>query len=153
MPCLRLEHNPSGSPQGSTLRKAAVLAAAGGMVYGGIELCWRGNTHWTMLILGGLLFVLLGGLNEWLPWEMPLPLQAALGALLVTVAELVTGLLVNRWLGWNVWDYSDMWGNVLGQICPAYTALWGLLSAVAIVLDDWLRHWFWGEERPHYTLI
>ena len=79
--------------------------------------------------------------------------QAGVGAMLVTTGELLVGLLVNRWLGWNVWDYSDMWGNVLGQICPKYTALWGLLSLVGIVLDDWLRHWFWGEKRPQYKLI
>ncbi len=132
--------------------KAAVLAAVGGLLYSGIELLWRGRTHWTMALLGGLLFVLIGGLNEHLPCEMPLPIQAALGALLVTSAELLAGLVVNRWLGWDVWDYSDLWGNVQGQICPVYSALWVPLSAVAVVLDDWLRHWFWGEERPHYTL-
>lgn len=153
-------YNPSARPKTRAgtnrcgkIRKAIMLAAAGGLLYSGIEVLWRGRTHWTMALLGGMLFVLIGGLNEWLPWGMPLPVQAGLGALLVTAAELLVGLVVNRWLGWDVWDYSKLWGSVMGQICPAYTALWVLLSGAAIGLDDWLRHWLWGEERPQYKLI
>lgn len=135
------------------MRKAAALALIGGLCYGAVEVLWRGYTHWTMLVLGGVLFVLLGGLNEWLTWDMPLALQAILGAVVVTAAEFLAGLALNLWLGLDVWDYSGMWGNFLGQICPAYSALWVLLSAVAIVLDDWLRYWLWGEERPYYILF
>ena len=143
------EHKSRHSPA----QKAIMLAATGGLLYSGIEMLWRGRTQWAMAVLGGMLFALIGGLNEWLPCEMPLLVQAGLGAMIITSAELLFGLLVNRWLGWYVWDYSDMWGNVLGQICPMYTALWGLLSLVGIVLDDWLRHWLWGEKRPQYKLI
>lgn len=135
------------------MRKTAALALIGGLCYGAVEVLWRGYTHWTMLVLGGALFVLLGGLNEWLTWDMPLALQALLGAVVVTAAEFLAGLILNLWLGLEIWDYSGMWGNVLGQICPAYSTLWVLLSAVAIVLDDWLRYWLWGEERPYYILF
>ena len=56
--------------------KHAALFAVGAIAYFEIELHWRyfaGTlpVHWTMPILGGVLFLLLGGLNEWLPWEMP----------------------------------------------------------------------------------
>lgn len=135
------------------MRKAAVLALVGGLCYGGVELLWRGYTHWTMMVLGGALFLVLGGLNEWLSWDMPLSRQALLGAVVVTAAEFLAGLVLNVWLGLGIWDYSGMWGSVLGQICPAYSALWVVLSAVAIVLDDWLRYRLWGEERPRYTLF
>lgn len=58
------------------LSKHAALFAVGAIAYFEIELHWRyfaGTlpVHWTMPILGGVLFLLLGGLNEWLPWEMP----------------------------------------------------------------------------------
>ncbi len=43
--------------------------------------------------------------------------------------------------------------NVLGQSCLPFTLLWVLLSIVAVVFDDWLRHWLFGEEQPHYTLF
>ena len=27
------------------------------------------------------------------------------------------------------------------------------VSIAAVVLDDWLRYWLFGEEHPHYTLF
>lgn len=104
-----------------------------------------------MFVLAAILFVLIGGLNEiWTSWRL-IP-QAVAGALIATAAELVTGCIVNIWLGWHVWDYSDMPGNLLGQICPQFALLWVLLAAVAIVLDDLIRWRFFDEERPHYRL-
>lgn len=133
--------------------KTLVLFAAGGATYALIEVLWRGYTHWTMAVLGGALFVALGLLNEVLPWDMPLPLQAVLGALVVTLAELAAGLVLNVWLGLGIWDYSHLPLNLWGQICVPYILLWVPLSAVAVVWDDWLRHWLWGEDRPHYTIL
>lgn len=133
--------------------KALVLLAIGGAVYAGIELLWRGHTHWTMAVLGGALFLLLGQMNEGVAWDTPLPIQAAMGAVLVTAAELCAGVVLNLWLGLWIWDYTDMPLNLWGQICPAYSLLWVALSTVAVVLDDWLRHLLFGEERPHYHLI
>lgn len=135
------------------MSKAAILAVAGGAVYTMIELLWRGHTHWTMAVMGGVLFVLLGGINEWLPWDMPLALQCAIGAGIVTAAELAAGLILNVWLGLGIWDYSNMPYNLWGQICPQFSAAWLGLSLAAILLDDWLRYWLWGEERPHYTIL
>lgn len=133
--------------------KAVVLFLCGGTTYALIEILWRGYTHWTMAVLGGLLFLLIGGLNNWLPWEMPLTLQCVLGAAMVTAAELLAGIILNIWLGLDIWDYSQMPGNFLGQICPQYTLAWAGLSLVAIVLDDYLRHWLWQEELPHYRFL
>lgn len=64
----------------------------------------------------------------------------------------MTGCIVNLWLGWNVWDYSTMPGNFMGQICPQFTLLWVVIVVVAIVLDDVIRWRFFGEEKPHYKL-
>lgn len=133
--------------------KAAILFLIGAAAYALIEVAFRGYTHWTMAVLGGILFLLLGGLNEWIPWEMPLVLQCVIGAVIVTVAEFLAGLILNVWLGLGIWDYSDVPGNILGQICPQFIFAWLGLSLVAIILDDWLRYWLFGEARPHYTII
>lgn len=135
------------------LRKHLVLAATGGVLYVILELVWRGRSHWTMFMLGGLCFVVLGLINEVLPWDMPLWQQALVGAVIVTVLEFLIGCVVNLWLGWSVWDYSGLPGNILGQICPQYCLLWLPVSLAGIVLDDWLRYWWWGEEWPRYRLI
>ena len=129
-----------------------ILAIIGGLIYVLIELVWRGHSHWTMFLLGGACFLVLGLTNEVIPWDMSLQLQAFMGACIVTALEFLTGCLVNLWLGWGVWDYSGLSGNILGQICPQYFLLWVPVSLVGIVLDDWLRHLLWGEERPRYRL-
>ena len=132
--------------------KELFLAAAGGLLYIILELVWRGHSHWTMFALGGLCFALIGLINELIPWCMPLWKQALIGAAIITGLEFLTGCIVNLWLRWNVWDYSDMPLNLLGQICVPYILLWIPASLIAIILDDWLRYWMFGEDRPHYCL-
>ena len=130
--------------------KEVILGVTGGMLYIGIELIWRGYSHWTMFVLGGLCFVCLGRINEVIPWNMPLWQQALIGTAIITGLEFVTGCIVNLWLGWNVWDYSNVPLNVFGQICLPYILLWAPISLAGIILDDYLRYWLFKEERPHY---
>ena len=135
------------------VKKYGVLALIGGIIYGAIEVACRGHTHWTMVILGGMCFVAIGLINEIIPWEMPLPVQMLCGSLIITALEFACGCIVNVWLGWQVWDYSNQWGDLLGQICPKYSILWYFISFIAILLDDWLRYWLFLEDRPHYRLF
>lgn len=132
--------------------KELFLAAAGGLLYIILELVWRGHSHWTMFVLGGLCFAFIGMINELIPWCMPIWQQTLIGAVIITGLELLTGCIVNLWLGWNVWDYGDMPMNLLGQICVPYILLWIPVSLIALILDDWLRYWMFDEERPHYCL-
>lgn len=124
----------------------------GGATYVALEVIWRGYSHWTMLLLAGILFIIIGLLNEIWSWNLKFRYQVLISTAIATILELFTGLIVNVCLGWNVWDYSDVPFNFLGQICLPYTFLWIALSAVAIILDDVLRWKFFGEEKPHYTL-
>ena len=133
--------------------KCAILFLIGGWLYYCIEIMWRGHSHWTMAIVGGVCFVLIGGLNNYLPWEMPIWKQAVCGSALVTAVELVTGVVLNLYLGLGVWDYSKMPCNLLGQICLPYSALWVGLSLVCIFVDDGLRWRLFHEEKPHYRWI
>ena len=133
--------------------KYMTLLLIGGGLYVLVELIWRGRSHWTMFLLGGFCFVTLGLINEIIPWDMPLWQQIIIGAGIITALEFLTGCIVNLWLGWDVWDYSGLPGNILGQICPQFFLLWVPIALVAIVLDDWLRYWRWDEERPHYKIL
>lgn len=124
----------------------SVLAVIGGFTYMWIELLWRGHSHWTMGVLGGVCFALIGLLDEWFE-HSPLLLQMVQGAAIVTMLELITGIIVNLHLGWDVWDYSDMPGNFMGQVCPQFSVAWFFLSAAAVWLENalhrlaaWLAH-------------
>lgn len=132
------------------LVKEIALFFIGGPLYVLIECLFRGRSHITMLVLGGVCFVLIGLLNEWFPWEMPLACQMVLSAIMITAFELVFGTVLNLILHLGVWDYSNLPYNLFGQICLLFTNLWALLSLPAILIDDWIRHLLFGEEKPHY---
>lgn len=133
--------------------KLLVLAVIGGAIYVGIEMLWRGHSHPSMFILGGLCFVSIGLINELFPWDLGIVWQALLGGTLVTCLEFITGVIVNIWLKLGVWDYSGLPLNILGQVCLLFYFAWVGLSVVAIVFDDYLRYWFFGEEKPHYKIV
>lgn len=101
----------------------------GGSAYGAIELMWRGHTHWTMMLAGGICFTAMYFIAS--RSRLPRPQQYILCAGVVTMVEFIIGIIVNRRLGWNVWDYSDRRFNLQGQICLRYTLYWLALSVPA----------------------
>lgn len=135
------------------IKKHLILGTIGGLIYVLLELIWRGYSHWTMFLLGGTCFVLLGLINEILDWDTPLTLQMLIGCTVITALEFITGCVVNLWLGWNVWDYSDLKFNILGQISLFSSIGWYFISLVGITLDDWLRYRLFGEKKPRYKLF
>jgi uncharacterized membrane protein len=125
------------------------LFAIGGL----IETLWRGYSHISMFIVGGICFVLIGLVNEYLSFQTPLWKQQLIATAIITSIEFIAGLILNIWLQLNIWDYSNLSFSLLGQISLKYSILWFLLSLLAIVLDDWLRWWLFDEEKPHYKFI
>ena len=129
-----------------------------GTLYFFIEVIWK-TSHgrpemisWTMLLLAIILAVPLERFGAELPWEMPLMVQSAVCGVAITVVEFVAGLIINVWLGMGVWDYSAMPGNIMGQVCPQFLAMWMILAAVGIVMLDWMLYGGEGGEKPRYTL-
>ena len=115
-----------------------------------IELLWRSKTSISMGIVAGIAFISIGLLNEILNWNDPVWLQCICGGLLITVLELISGTILNIWLDLHIWDYSNMWGNFCGQICPLFSLIWCLLSFIAIIFDDWLRYKLFKEPIKKY---
>lgn len=130
--------------------KEMILLITGGFSYMLIEILWRGRTHWSMGIVGGLCFVIIGLLNESYTYAESMERQAVKSAIIITVIEFVAGCIINLKLGWDVWDYSNLPFNLLGQVCILFMILWIFLAIPAIYLDDWFRYIWWGEPRPKY---
>lgn len=133
--------------------KYAILLLIGGMAYCGIEMLYRGHTHWTMFVVGGLCFLFCGLMNEVFKWETPLWLQMSICAVGITTIEFISGVIINIIFKLNVWDYSNLPLNILGQVSLLFAFLWFWLSLVAIILDDYLRYWLFDEEKPRYKII
>ena len=103
-----------------------IVFVLGGAFYGLAEFLYRGWTHWTMVLTGGAVILTFYFLSPYL-FNMNVFLAAAIGAVIITAYEFSVGVVVNLWLHWDVWDYSARPGNVLGQICPLFTACWFVL--------------------------
>ena len=109
------------------LRTDASLFLLGALGYPAIEILWRGYTHPTMALAGGLSAVLLFRINRGLAGGA-LPLRLLASGAAVTLIELLFGVIFNLGLGMEVWDYSDLPLSLLGQICLPYSLLWCLLA-------------------------
>lgn len=102
----------------------------GFFLYGLIEVAGRGYTHWTMTLMGGTVLCVL--------YRMEGSLRRGecvlFGALFITAAEFTVGVFDNIIMGWAVWNYSEVRGNLYGQICLPFSLLWFLLCIPASFL-------------------
>lgn len=110
----------------------------GCIAYPCLEIAFRGHSHWTMSLTGGLCFALLYDIQRRMP-HLPFWQKAMAGAFIITAAELSAGTVVNLWLGWAVWDYSGLRFHYLGQISFAFAALWYLLSSLFFAVAGCVR--------------
>ena len=135
------------------LLKEFILFLIGGGIYYLFEILWRGYSHWTMFILGGICFVIIGLLNEQYDYNMPLVEQMFSSMIIITTLEFISGVILNIILKMNIWDYSNLPFNLFGQICIPFMIIWFFLSPIAIVVDDYIRYFIFKEEKPHYKIF
>ena len=115
------------------MRKFIRLFCIGGGAYNLIEILWRGHSHWSMFLVGGTCFHVIGRIGTRLRRHGAFVIGVACSAA-VTAVEYVSGCLLNRRLKLNVWDYGKMPANLNGQVCLLYSVLWGGLSLLALPL-------------------
>ncbi|MDD3193603.1 MAG: hypothetical protein PHE47_07115 [Oscillospiraceae bacterium] len=114
------------------------IGAAG---YSMLEILWRGNTHWTMTLAGGICFTGIHLANIYAR-ALSIWKKCLLGSVLITIVELFTGIAVNLWMRWHVWDYSSQWMNFLGQVCPLFSFFWFLLTFPLLFLSNRINRFF-----------
>lgn len=117
------------------IKKYGLLFILGAVGYAAIEIIWRGRTHWSMMIAGGLCFILFSMVAEMLNGKSLL-VKAAVCAVGVTAIEFIFGVVFNIWLKMGVWDYSNVPFNVMGQICPMFSILWVGVAIAFLPLAD-----------------
>lgn len=118
-------------------KRCILIFITGAAGYCIIEILWRGYTHPSMAVVGGVCFLAICFLNKKF-CHKPRMVRAVFCAASISVIELLSGFLLNIAMKLNVWDYSGRPFNLMGQICLLYSLLWLLLSyAVLFVLDRW----------------
>ena len=117
--------------------RRTVVFFSGGLIYSMIEILFRGYTHWSMSLTGGVCLLIMYIRYTTHPNDS-IVMKCFFGMCVITFFEFTVGCIVNILLGWDVWDYSHMYLNLLGQICPSYSGGWFLLSypvAIACTLE------------------
>ena len=123
------------------LKFYTLLFCIGAVGYCLIELLWRGRTHPSMGLAGGLSFCFIAIIQKELK-TLKFIYRCIFSGLSITAVELVFGGVFNLWLDRSVWDYSLMPLNLFGQVCLTYTVLWCILSAPMLILTDIIRQKF-----------
>lgn len=128
----------------------AVLWLSGGFFYCLVELLFRGYTHVSMFVLGGICFLAIGIIRRGLRgvhsvWKM------LLSGVAITFFEFLCGIVVNCGLGLRVWDYSSVPMNLMGQVCLPYTLIWCVLSLPAMALD--VVYWRYAFGNTEDTFV
>ena len=111
------------------------IFSIGAIGYGVIEILWRGRTHWSMLLAGGISSLGIAKISKTLK-KSHLFTKAIASCAFITAIEFVFGVIFNKLLKRKVWDYSDMPLNLCGQICALYSLFWLILSFIFIPISD-----------------
>jgi len=119
-------------------KENSFVYGVGAVGYALLELLWRGYTHWTMALTGGLCFFLIYKVNSKLI-KQHIIFKCAIGAFVITIIELAVGTVINLKFQWNIWNYSNIPYNFLGQICLFYSLLWFALCFPVFKLCVYLR--------------
>lgn len=133
--------------------KYLFLWGTGGTIYYTIEIIYRGMSHWSMFILGGICFLFCGFQGSATGWSLPLWRQVLCCMVFISSGEFITGILVNKVFRWEVWDYSSVPFNLFGQICLPYALMFGGLSIVGILLYNFLNRQLYGEQKVYYHFL
>ena len=97
--------------------RIVILSVLCGIIYVGIEILFRGYSHFSMFILAGICGVFfIDTPNNIYSFDLDYRLQVLISTILCTLAEGFTGLYVNVYKGWDIWDYSSLpftffWGQ------------------------------------------
>ena len=139
-----------------TLKKLSeylFLWALGGTLYYSFEMIFRGFSHWSMFVLGGICFVFFAQQGMWTGWRAPLWKQVSWCVIFVTACEFITGIIVNKIMHWNVWDYTDQPFQIMGQICLPFVIIFSGLCALGILFSGWLLYFLYREEAPEFHVL
>ena len=108
----------------------------GGALYNVIEICWRRRTHWSMFLVGGVCFRLIGTVFRVFSKRCLLT-RCIVSSVVITTAEFISGYILNVRCRLHVWDYTKQPLNIKGQVCALYSLLWAFLSIPAGYLHTW----------------
>ena len=120
----------------STYKHCYFTFLIGAVGYCLLEILWRGYTHPSMGIAGGLSLIGICYINKLNKSRI---FRAFLASLLITAIEFVFGFVLNILLRLQIWDYRALPFDFMGQICIPFSAIWFILSYVVLFTLDYKK--------------
>ena len=120
-----------------------------------IEILWRnwrghGYPHIIIAFVGGLALATIGLLNE--RKQMSLLLQGLIGCAIITILELIIGVILHNYFNMKLWDYSGMFLSYKGYTSFVFSVAWFFASILSVFVDDVIRHYVFGQPFKKYKL-
>jgi len=73
--------------------------------------------------------------------------KVIIGGSLITISELISGIILNLWLNLSIWSYTSKF-NLLGQIELKNCLCWFFIIApLIIILDSHLTYYIYNEDK------
>lgn len=117
----------------------------GGLVYYFIEITFRGFSHYSMFLCGGVIFYLISLFNRRYSASLHFVTRMIIATFIITAIELIFGIIFNLILHRQVWDYSAHYYHYKGQICLTFSILWFFLTPLVLYLEMFLRHFLFSN--------
>lgn len=123
--------------------------------YCAVEIIFRNVSFRLMGVLGGLIFVLGGTLNDKFSWKLDLLLQCAIISIMITFLEAVVGNIDYYFLHLNMWDYSNLHCHYFnGKISLLFSAIWFFMGfAIVFIHDAITYYWLHEGSQPEYWIL
>ncbi len=95
-----------------------IFISACGVLFGAfIELLYSERVMFAASLIMGIYFAIIHRINRAISDE-PIYGRALVSTIVITVIELGFGIITNRVMHLHLWDFSDSYFHLLGQICP-----------------------------------
>ena len=117
----------------------------GGLMYYGIEIFFRGYSHFSMFLCGGIVFYCISLFNRKYSNSLHLITRMIISTFIITIIELFFGLYFNLYLHNDIWNYSDQYFHYKGQICLTFSIIWFFLSFAVLAIEKLMRIIFHAE--------
>ena len=114
-------------------KRCYFIFLTGAFGYCFLEILWRGYTHPSMGIAGGVCLIGIWYISK---FHKPRIIRAVFSSLFITATEFIFGFFLNHIMELHIWDYSSIPLNLMGQICVPYSFLWFVISYFVILIFD-----------------
>ena len=118
------------------IRNAILSFILGAVAYVSIELVFRGHSHISMALAGGICMLILQLMFS--AKKFSLFGKCLMSMAVITAVEFIFGLIVNLWLKLDVWSYADRPLNIMGQICPLFSCCWFMMGIPISIASDFI---------------